>query len=160
MLFTREELPWWLNDEAVNFLMAHSTVPEKGIYRFGKDITIPPGVGGDWYPGDMRTKEQIIWINSPYIQPLAYKPIDRSSYRTTTLYKAAMEWNRDVYYFVEVKNFRPSDAIQKLITLNHELERQLVMDFSKLAVDRGLKLKLAIGKDAFLSVYNLMRSLR
>jgi len=122
-----KEPPRWLIREALEFCYrARRRQEPPGLYRFGKDITIPKVEKKEGY----RTKEQLIWVSTTKIEPFRYYPTERKAYDKLPLpeikYRAAMDYNRSMYVYIEKQKEPPSRAYKKLITLNRELEKVLL----------------------------------
>lgn len=119
--------PRWLNREALEFCYRalHRQEPP-GLYRFGKEITIPKGEKTEGY----RTREQLIWVSRTKVEPFRYYPTDRKAYDKLPLpdikYRAAMDYNRSMYVYIEKQKESPLRAYEKLITLNRELVKVLL----------------------------------
>lgn len=115
-------IPLWATPEAVTF--ASRQLPNvRGVHRFGDEITLPPG-------NDKRTKQQIFFVSQDALEAFRYFPVDESAYKDSAKYNAAMDWNRSMYYYVEIQGVAPSVAREKLISLNRELIRLLILSLS------------------------------
>jgi hypothetical protein len=117
------KIPHWANSQARAF--ASGNIPNvRGVHRFGNEILIPPGNG-------RRTKEQIFFVTgSGGLQAFRYFPVDEAAYTESAKYEAAMDWNRSIYNYVEMQGFAPSVAREKLVSLNQQLIRQLILELS------------------------------
>lgn len=124
-----KEPPRWLNREALEFCYRALSRQEKpGLYEFGDKITIPRN-GKAGY----NTNEQLIWVSRTKVEFFRYYPVDKKAYDKLPLpeikYRAAMDYNRSMYDYIEKQKQSPSRAYEKLIILNRELEKVLLQGF-------------------------------
>lgn len=117
------KIPLWANPNARAFASGHIPI-SRGVHRFGKEILIPPG-------NSRRTKEQIFFATGDGgLEAYRYFPIDEAAYKGSEKFEAAMDWNRSMYNYVETQGFAPSAAREKLVSLNKQLIRQLILELA------------------------------
>lgn len=113
------KLPQWMNPEARAFAN-RATAADRGIHRFGKDIRIL----GQPQP----TKQQIVFVAQDYLEAFPYfDPTSPKIQGSSSLGTVANDWNLTMYTWVEKQGFSPSSARDKLVSLNKQLVRELIM---------------------------------
>jgi hypothetical protein len=117
--------PRWLGKEAQEFCYrAKARAVAPGVYRFGRQITIP--VQGKV---DLRTNEHLIWVGTDRAEPFRYYPADRVSYQNQIDYDVGMSHNRSMYDYIEKQKLPPSTAREKLRTVDAEMSKALLRSF-------------------------------
>ena len=129
------KLPLWMNDQARAFA-SRATGNNRGVHRFGTEISI---IGE---PGP--TKQQIVFVGQDYLEAYLYfDPKSPKIQGRSALQTMANDWNLSMYTWVEKQGHSPLSARDKLISLNKELIRELIM---ALAIP-GTNEKLSLGGD-------------